>query len=331
MKKFHICTVSVCPRSRVDFQKIHNYLVANGFLFTENFAEADLTVICTCAYSQYTEDRSIECIKYYLRHKPKSSRIIIAGCLPKINLTRLENICFLETAPARELHKLDRIIGASIKFEDIPDPNEIRDFDISPGLKRMLSAKEFFGKIKLDREFTKICMKRIMRRLFSAEDESNIRLSSKYRPQDVFVIKVGVGCLGHCSYCVIRFSKGRIKSKPIDDILKEFETGLKKGFKVFRLVGEDVGSYGVDIGTTTVELLKRIFEIEGDYKFMINDMSCKCLIEHYDELRDILIRNAHRIDHITLPIQSASDRVLALMRRPYSIEDVKRCLRDLRF
>ena len=69
MKKFHVCSVSICPRSRVDAQKIHNYLAANGLLFTESFKDADLTVISTCAYSQYTEDRSVGSIKYYMRHK----------------------------------------------------------------------------------------------------------------------------------------------------------------------------------------------------------------------------------------------------------------------
>ena len=91
-----------------------------------------------------------------------------------------------------------------------------------------------------------------------------------------------------------------------------------------------MGSYGLDMGTNVMELLRKMFEIDGDYKLMINDLNCQCLIDHNPELEDILIRNAHRIDHITLPIQSASDRILTLMKRTYNIEDVKRCLMNLR-
>ncbi len=331
IKKFHICSVSVCPRSRIDAQKVRDYLVVNGLSPTERFSEAGLIVIWTCAYSQDTEDKSIECIKYYLRNKDKSGRIIIAGCLPKINPIRLKTICSLETAPARELYKLDHMIDANIKFEDIPDPNEVRDFGIDTGLRRKLLLKEFFGKIKFNREFAKACARKFRESIFfNRNRSSNVRLSTMNRTEKVFVLRVGVGCLGQCSYCVIRFSKGRIKSKPLRDILKEFEIGLNKGFNIFRLVGEDVGSYGLDIDTNVMELLRRMFEVEGNYKLMINDLNCQCLIEHNPELEDTLIRNAHRIDHITLPIQSASDRILRLMKRPYNIEDVKRCLINLR-
>jgi len=78
------------------------------------------------------------------------------------------------------------------------------------------------------------------------------KLGFKHREKFVpyYNIRIAEGCLFCCSYCCIRFATGRLKSKPIDHILEEFKIGLREGHKIFQLVCEDVGCYGLDIGTT---------------------------------------------------------------------------------
>ena len=84
MKTFFLASAG-CPRRAVDSQKIVNYLETNDLEYTENFKQADLIIISTCAALKSREDLSKSAIIYYQEEKAPDSKIVIAGCLGKIN------------------------------------------------------------------------------------------------------------------------------------------------------------------------------------------------------------------------------------------------------
>jgi len=136
--------------------------------------------------------------------------------------------------------------------------------------------------------------------------------------------------MGSCTYCAIKHAHGPLSSKPLPEILKEFDTGLQQGFKEFKIVAADTGSYGQDIGTNIVELLKGLLNRCGDFRLSILDINPAFVVQYAPDLIEILSRSAGKIRCMMIPIQSGNDDILSLMKRDYNSIEVKECLYALR-
>ncbi|MCK5418389.1 MAG: MiaB/RimO family radical SAM methylthiotransferase [Desulfobacterales bacterium] len=294
MKTYYLASAG-CPRRAVDSQKIADYLEANNLKYTQNFKDADLIIVSTCAALKSREDLSKTAITWYQEQKNADSKIVVAGCLGKINpevKKEFEEVAFISP---REIDILDEIIAAKVRFKDIPDPNQIGSYPLFPD--------------KPERQ--------------AKGDRLNKRLDLAVEKKDLFTLRVATGCLGNCSYCAVKFAVGELESKPIDALLNEFKSGLDQGFKHFVLIAGDVGCYGVDIGTSAIELLSELFAVEGSYKIIIKEFNAQWVVKYFQDLLKIFKENHEKIDYIVVPVQSASNRMLRLMKRPYTIEDVK--------
>ena len=303
MKTFFLCALG-CPRRGIDSQKIYNYLESNGYSFTKDYQHANLIVISTCAFVKDREDQSIQALNYYRDNRHNNSKIVVSGCLSKISPDMIKEYEDIDFLSPRELDNFDELIGADTKFSDIPEPNKIYSHPL-------LSE---FSTIEPPKRKTRL----------------NVRLDSEYDRDDLFTVRLARGCLGNCSYCAIKFAAGSLESKPIDEIILEFKKGLSQGHRLFTLIAGDTGCYGIDIGTSVVELLTAIFKVDGPYKLIIKEFNAQWLIKYHSELETLLTTNYDKIDYIIVPVQSASDKILRLMQRPYKIKNVKRCLRNLK-
>jgi MiaB/RimO family radical SAM methylthiotransferase len=297
MKTYFLASAG-CPRRAVDSQKIADYLETNSLEYTQDFKQADLIIVSTCAALKSREDLSKTAVTWYLEQKHRDAKIVVAGCLGKINpevTKEFEEVSFISP---REIDALDDLIAAKVRFKDIPDPNQIGSFPLFPD-KRERQRKG---------------------------DRLNKRLDLAYEKKDLFTLRVATGCLGNCSYCAVKFAVGELESKPVDAIVNEFKSGLDQGFKHFVLIAGDVGCYGVDIGTSAIELLSELFAVEGSYKIIIKEFNAQWIVKYFQDLLKIFKENYEKIDYIVVPVQSASNRMLRLMKRPYTIEDVKKYL-----
>jgi len=142
-----------------------------------------------------------------------------------------------------------------------------------------------------------------------------------------FTLRVQTGCAEPCSYCIIPSTRGAPRSVPPAGVLCEVERVAMAGFKEIALTGVHLGSYGRDLSPRTglVDLLKALDT--GDLLFRISSL------EPMDCSRDIvdLVAASDRFaPHFHLPLQHASDRVLAAMRRPYTIEYYDALVSDIR-
>ena len=287
-----------CPRRAVDSQKIADYLETNDLKYTQEVKQADLIIVSTCAALKSREDLSKTAVIWYQEQKRRDAKIVVAGCLGKINpevKKEFDDVTFISP---REIDTLDDLITAKVRFKDIPDPNQIGSFPLFPD-KRERQAKG--GRL-------------------------NKRLDLAYEKQDLFTLRIATGCLGNCSYCAVKFAVGQLESKPLETIIDEFKSGLDQGFKHFVLIAGDVGCYGVDIGISVVELLSALFAVEGSYKIIIKEFNAQWVVKYFQDLLNIFKQHYEKIDYIVVPVQSASNRMLRLMKRPYTIEDVKKYL-----
>lgn len=303
MKTFYLCALG-CPRRGIDSQKIYNYLESNGYAFSEDYKNADLIVISTCAFVQERENQSVQAIEYYRGQRRDAAAMVVSGCLSKISPETIEKYDDIAFLSPRELDNFDDIIGAQTPFKDIPEPNKIFSHPLFPDFSVQAGKK--------------------------VKTKQNVRLDLGYEKQDMFTLRLALGCLGNCSYCAIKFAAGSLESKPIDEIIAEFKNGLDQGYRTFTLIAGDTGCYGIDIGTTVVELLTAIFEIPGPYRLILKEFNAQWLIKYQAGLEAILKDNADKIDYIIVPVQSASDKILQRMKRPYQIEKVKDCLRAMK-
>jgi len=136
--------------------------------------------------------------------------------------------------------------------------------------------------------------------------------------KNCFYIKVCTGCFGKCSFCAIRFSRGNLVSKPVAQVVKEFDTGLRGGYRLFCLLGTEVGWYGLDQGYNLVDLLDELTNREGDYKIVVRNFHPTALIKNLPRMHDILSRG--KITAIHSSFESGSNRILTVMKRGYTIE-----------
>jgi threonylcarbamoyladenosine tRNA methylthiotransferase MtaB len=132
-----------------------------------------------------------------------------------------------------------------------------------------------------------------------------------------FTLRVQTGCAEPCSYCIIPSTRGAPRSVPVADILREVERVAAAGFKEIALTGVHLGSYGRDLDPRS-SLIELLLELERrDVLFRISSlepMDCS------REIVDLVATSDRFAPHFHLPLQHASDRVLAAMRRPYTID-----------
>ncbi len=132
-------------------------------------------------------------------------------------------------------------------------------------------------------------------------------------------VSVIYGCNNFCSYCIVPYTRGRERSRPSHNILEEIEDLAGKGFKEVTLLGQNVNSYLSDINFPS--LLKKINSIRGIERV-------RFVTSHPRDLSNELISAMCSLDrvceHIHLPLQSASDRILRLMNRGYLFDEYRR-------
>jgi len=143
----------------------------------------------------------------------------------------------------------------------------------------------------------------------------------------VLNVRVQDGCRGKCAFCDIRQKIGSSVSRPLDEIRNDVQVGLNNGVRYIRLIGDDVGTYGVDTGSNLAELLASVMDESGGRKVMIDNLDPKYLIEQWYDVRPFVERRA--IHHVKLPVQHFHPRVLALMRRANDVERIGELVDEL--
>ena len=161
------------------------------------------------------------------------------------------------------------------------------------------------------------------KRVIFLEDlrKPKICLPKMRRNPVIDIIPIATGCLSSCSYCSIKFARGKLFSYPVDLIVKEAKQSIGNGCKELYITSQDNSCYGADIGTNLAVLLNEICKIEGKFFVRIGMMNPL----HLERILDDLVA-AYKDDKIFkflhLPVQSFSSRILKLMKRGSEPETV---------
>lgn len=182
----------------------------------------------------------------------------------------------------------------------------------------------------------------ILKAVQSTEKGANITSARSYleagevprqisTPKHYAYLKIAEGCRKRCAYCIIPDIKGPLKSKNIEQILKEFKMLLNQGAKEIILIAQDLGDWGKDLGYKRTDglcfILRELLKVEGDYWLRL-------LYLYPDEISDELIQimksDSRICPYLDMPIQHVNNDVLKSMHRATNKEDIIRTITTLR-
>lgn len=150
----------------------------------------------------------------------------------------------------------------------------------------------------------------------------------KYENHTRAFVKIQDGCNNYCTFCIIPYARGNVRSKEMNLVIKEISTLADNGYKEVVLTGIHTGHYGQDLENTDFsDLLRKLEKIDKLKRIRISSVESKELNEKFmDTLRD----SKKIVNHIHIPLQSGSDTILKLMNRRYKMEDFYKKIDEIR-
>lgn len=282
MMKFHISTFG-CQMNEHDTEKIIWVLEKIGYQQTNNRNEADIIIFNTCAVRKTAEDRVFGQLGELQNLKRKNPDLIIAVCG-----------CLMQKEEIRDYflskHKHIDIVFGTNNIHKLP---QLIDRHLRTGDKVIDVIED------------------------TREISDNIDSNRKYSYKAF--VDIMYGCNNFCSYCIVPYTRGRERSRSVKSIINEVENLAQTGCKEITLLGQNVNSYGktLEEKTTFSQLLALLNKIEGIERI-------RFMTSHPKDFSDELIEAYKSLDklcnHLHLPVQSGSNRILKLMNRNYTKE-----------
>lgn len=140
-------------------------------------------------------------------------------------------------------------------------------------------------------------------------------------------VKIQDGCNAFCSYCIIPYTRGRVRSKNKNDVIEEVSRLVEDGYKEIVLTGIHTGRYGIDINSSLYELLCELVKIPNIYRIRLSSIEIN---EVTPEIIDLYKNNKIMARHLHVPLQSGSNKILKLMNRRYNKEEFMKMIDKLR-
>lgn len=321
--------VTSCSRRELELEQMRDFLRGNEFLVSDDDwsvdKNADLILLSTCGFTKAAEDFGFETLHRINREKKPSAEVVLCGCIPKINPERVRAEFSGATFSPQSYSRLDEIIAARQPFDHFRRPNilsrkrfqsSLRD-DLRKGLQLIQTFDgSFAGLQSLARRLGHGVTRRLIRWRHANLDSAR-----------TFYIQIQEGCSMECSYCSIKTAIGKLRSKPLEAVLEDFQKGLQLGYTEFQFVGDNAGSYGLDIGTNLGNLLSRLATLQEEFKLDLTDINPAYLRIIAEPA--IALAASGRLARLYVPIQSGNPRILKLMRRSGEIEGVKATLKRI--
>ena len=320
-----------CQMNVSDAERMAGELARIGYVQTDDMAEADLILINTCCVRETAEDHVYGKIGEIKHLKQKKPQLIfgITGCMAQKEAGRL-----IERAPhidfvlgTNKIHELTRVV------QDI-EQQRGHVVDTALGV-----AAHTYGEA---RDNAAVAAERGQvlagkgRKLSEAEE-----FTASYGQLDDLAggpvarggklsawVPIMYGCNNFCSYCIVPYVRGRERSRQPEDVVREVEEAVAQGYKEVTLLGQNVNSYGKDHGRADfADLLRMVDAVPGIRRV-------RFMTSHPKDLSDKLIAairdGEHLCEHIHLPVQYGSDKILKAMNRVYTVAGYKDLVRRIR-
>jgi tRNA-2-methylthio-N6-dimethylallyladenosine synthase len=274
-----------CQMNVADSEVVASILEMDGFSMTNTLADADLVLMNTCSIRDNAEQKIIARLQYFQSLKNKGRKLVIGvlGCMAeRVRDELIRN------------HHADLVVGPD-SYLDLPN---------------------LIGAVQ------------------KGEKAINIELSTSETYKDIIPYRLGYakisgfisimrGCNNFCTYCIVPYTRGRERSRDSLSILKELEDLYNKGYKEVTLLGQNVNSYkfrpseNSDVVVNFAELLAMVAKAKPEMRIRFSTSHPKDMT---DDILETIAVYPNICNHIHLPVQSGSSRILKLMNRRYNRE-----------
>lgn len=250
---------------------------------------ADIYIINTCTVTNEAARKSRQIARRAKRNNPEAL-VAMVGCYTQVSPEEVKNI-----------EGIDLIIGTANRRKIVDMVEKIKE---NNGLKiDVLKRNELI-------------------------DFEELRVNTLRETTRAFV-KIQEGCNQFCSYCIIPYARGPIRSRKISSIINEVQELVARGVKEIVLTGTHLGVYGYDWGKedSLTELICQLNQINGLAHIRLSSIEAT---EISNSLLTIMAGNNKMCPHLHLPLQSGSEKILSKMRRPYTKREFKITVEKLR-
>lgn len=277
-----------CKVNQTETEAMAGLFRQRGYTVVEPVEQADVYVVNTCSVTHLGERKSRQMVRRAARLNP-TAVVAVTGC-------------FAQIAPedAAAIEGVDVVIGTGDRH---------RIVELVETARRQNGPVLAVGDIMAEREF------------------EDIPLAGALGRTRAF-LKIQDGCDNYCTYCIIPYARGHLRSRSLDSIARETRNLAAAGFREIVLTGINLGAYGRETGQGG--LSDAVRTVLAEPRIARVRLSSTESLEVSADLIDIMAEEPRLCPHLHLPLQAGADRILAAMRRPYTTGDYARLLECLR-
>ncbi len=276
-----------CKVNQCESDKISFLMTEKGYTLSASIENADVIIVNSCTVTGES-DRKLRQTIHKIKKLNPDSVVLLTGCMPQAS-----------PEEAQKLDGVDIIVGNSKKYL------------VAEELEKFFKNKNKIidvPSISIQKEF---------------QDTLSMDPSRRCRA----FLKIEDGCNRFCSYCIIPYARGRVRSLPLSKIKKDIENLAKNGYKEVVLVGINLFSYGEDISCDIADAVKTACSVEGIKRIRLGSLEPDLLS---DDLIERLSLEKKLCPQFHLSLQSGSDKVLKLMRRKYNVKEYTNVVEKLK-
>lgn len=279
-----------CKVNQYDSDAMRTIFLQQGYRAVKEEEEADVYVINTCSVTSIGDRKSRQMVRKIRRKHPQAV-IAVAGCYAQIAPEIFE-----------AMGDIDVIVGAQnrSKIVEYVEQAQKKEKTIN-AVKDIMSVTEF----------------------------ENLYVEAEGETKTRAFIKVQEGCDNYCTFCIIPFARGKLKSRKQKDAVEEIRRLVARGYREIVLTGIHLGNYGRDLhdGTSLATLVEELLRIPNLLRIRMGSIES---VELSDDLINLIKDEPRVCRHLHLPIQSGSDAVLRRMNRHYRLPEYKKLISELR-
>ena len=277
-----------CKVNQYESEAIAELFAEKGYEIVGIDEEADVYVINTCTVTNFGDKKSRQLIRKVKRQN-ENAIVAVVGC-------------YAQTAPKElmEIAGVNLVIGTKDRAQIV---EMVEQYDRANGVENHVSD------IMKERVFEPLSIQKLANRTRA-------------------YLKIQDGCSQYCSYCIIPYARGPIRSREPQEVVAEVKRLAKNGFKEVVLTGIHVASYGKDRrDTSLLDILKQVHEVEGIERIRFSSIEPNVVTEEFAQTMAALPKVC---DHFHLSLQSGCDKTLKEMNRKYDTEKYRQAAATLR-
>lgn len=280
-----------CKVNQADTASMENLFLRSGHQLVSFDGEADVYIINTCVVTNTGQRKSRQTIHRAIRKNP-NALIVVTGCYPQ---TAAEEV--------KAIAGVDMIIGNQDRAQIVQLVEERlahRQTDTLDAVHKLTASTAF-------------------------EEMAAGDITDKTRA----FLKIQEGCNQFCTYCIIPYARGPLRSRSLESIRTETQRLISAGFKEIVLIGIHLGCYGKENpdGPTLYDAVKTVLDVPGVQRLRLGSLES---VEVEPRLLTLMQEDARFCRHLHLPLQSGCDKVLQTMHRPYTTAKFKTLLADIK-